>query len=181
MKSTKSTKLYKVCSLLMGLLFAYSALVQLDDHDWYLWLPLYVCAAIVNLVQVISLTPRLKSAAKLGLGLGLCLLVKVVAEDVVYGLSGFASLDLSERVVREKIGSGLVVVSMLLQLKALDSQSTVKIKKGEKLKRRLRISSSVQFGMALLVGVAYGLPFVFFVVQKCQMKFISKSFTHFVA
>uniref|UniRef100_A0A7N0ULR7 Transmembrane protein n=1 Tax=Kalanchoe fedtschenkoi TaxID=63787 RepID=A0A7N0ULR7_KALFE len=161
----KSMKLYRVSSLLMGLLFAYSASVQLDDHDWYFWLPLYVCAGFVNLVQGISLTPRWRFAAKLGLGLGLCLLMKVVAEDIVYGLAGFWSMDLSERVVREKIGSGLVVVSMFLQLKALDSSS---YKNG---KRRMQISTCVQCGMILLAGVAYGLPFVFFVVQRGQMKF----------
>jgi hypothetical protein len=41
-----------------------------------------------------------------------------VIEDFVYEIAGFWSLDLSERVVREKIGSILVVISTILQLKA---------------------------------------------------------------
>lgn len=44
--------------------------------------------------------------------------IKVVVEDVVSGIAGFCSLDLTERVVREKIGSGLVIISMILHLKA---------------------------------------------------------------
>ena len=39
-------------------------------------------------------------------------------EDFVNEIAGFWSLNLSERVVREKIGSGLVVISLILQLEA---------------------------------------------------------------
>lgn len=38
-------------------------------------------------------------------------------EGYAYGEAGFWSLDLSQRVVREKMGSGLVLISMILQLK----------------------------------------------------------------
>lgn len=40
-------------------------------------------------------------------------------EDFVNETAGFWSLDLSERVVREKTGSGLVIFSLILQLQAL--------------------------------------------------------------
>lgn len=52
------------------------------------------------------------------LGLGLFLFVKVVAEDVITEKVGVLSLDLTHRVVREKIGSALVIASMVLQLQA---------------------------------------------------------------
>jgi hypothetical protein len=41
-----------------------------------------------------------------------------VVEDYVYEIAGFWSLDLSERVVREKVGSIFVVISIFLQMKA---------------------------------------------------------------
>lgn len=52
------------------------------------------------------------------LSLGLFLLVKVVAEDIITEKVGVLSLDLTHRVVREKIGSGLVIASMVLQLQS---------------------------------------------------------------
>lgn len=52
------------------------------------------------------------------LSLGLFLFVKVVVEDVITEKVGVLSLDLTHRVVREKIGSGLVIASMVLQLQA---------------------------------------------------------------
>ncbi|WJX95328.1 hypothetical protein P8452_76663 [Trifolium repens] len=92
----------------MSTLFAYSASVQLNDHDWYFWFPLY---------------------------------------------SRFWSLDLSERVVREKIGSILVVISTILQLKAASN-----VQKD--------ISNIVKYGMLILVIFSYMLPFIFFVILK---------------
>lgn len=56
--------------------------------------------------------------ARVSLLLGLFLFIKVVMEDFVNEIAGFWSLNLSERVVREKIGSGLVVISLILQLEA---------------------------------------------------------------
>ncbi|KAK4777417.1 hypothetical protein SAY87_017604 [Trapa incisa] len=43
----------RIYTFLMALLFGYSAFVhQLDDSDWYLWLPLYIMAYLVNLGQI---------------------------------------------------------------------------------------------------------------------------------
>ncbi|KAJ4824230.1 hypothetical protein Tsubulata_022755 [Turnera subulata] len=60
----------------------------------------------------------MRQIAKMTVLLGTFLFVKVVVEDFRSGKAGFWSLDLSERVMREKTGSGLVVVSMLLHLEA---------------------------------------------------------------
>lgn len=51
-------------------------------------------------------------------------------EDIRNNISGLLSMDLSERVIREKIGSGLVVISMILQLIA--SESTQVSSKGQR-------------------------------------------------
>lgn len=67
--------------------------------------------------------------AKFALWLGIVLFVKVVIEDFVKGVAGFCSLDLTERVVREKIGSGLVVISMILHLKSSSLQTDPKDRK----------------------------------------------------
>lgn len=70
---------------------------------------------------------------------------------------GFWSLDLSERVVREKVGSIFVVISIFLQMKAASD-----VQKD--------ISNVVKYGMLVLVVFSYLLPFVFFVVLKGEMK-----------
>ncbi|KAK6924293.1 TMEM220 protein [Dillenia turbinata] len=117
----KPTKLFTLCSLLMALIFAYSTSVQFNDSDWYFWIPLYASACVVHLMNMhykFDYKPT-KPIAKLALCLGIFLFIKVVLEDFVNGIAGFWSLDLRERVVREKIGSGLVVISMLLHLEAL--------------------------------------------------------------
>lgn len=61
--------------------------------------------------------------AKTALWIGILLYLKVVVEDFVYGIAGFWSLDLSKRVVREKIGSMLVVLSTFLQMEASKFQN----------------------------------------------------------
>lgn len=55
--------------------------------------------------------------------------IKVVIEDFVSGIAGLCSLDLTERVVREKIGSGFVVISMILRLEAASVNKQRKNKK----------------------------------------------------
>ncbi|KAF7828801.1 transmembrane protein 220 [Senna tora] len=163
MAISRSRELFSLCSLLMGTLFAYSASVQLNDSDWYFWFPLYSCACVVNLTNCIIIFPKLnRKVAKLALWLGILLFAKVVVEDLVYGISGFWSLDLSERVVREKTGSLLVILSMILHLHM--EQSCVPNKQNQ-------ISSLVNYGMLILVLFSYMLPFVFFVVRKGEMKF----------
>lgn len=67
----------------------------------------------------------LNLVAQLTLVGGNLLFVKVVIEALISGgLSAFWSMDMRERVVREKAGSGLVVLSMLLHLKASTTTST---------------------------------------------------------
>lgn len=56
--------------------------------------------------------------AIVALFLGALLFIKVVIEDFASGIAGLCSLDLTERVVREKIVSGFVVISMILHLEA---------------------------------------------------------------
>jgi hypothetical protein len=105
----------------MAFLFAYSASVQLNDPDWYFWFPLYTLACVVNLINY---RRRIKlMMMRTALSLGVFLLVKVIAEDVITEKVGVLSLDLTHRVVREKIGSGLVIASMVLQLQASSSSS----------------------------------------------------------
>lgn len=89
--------------------------------DWYLWLPLYALASAVNLInsrKICNKSRRIRQITRTVLSLGLFLLVKVITEDVITERVGILSLDLTHRVVREKIGSGLVIASMVLQLQA---------------------------------------------------------------
>ncbi|KAL1219064.1 hypothetical protein V5N11_003947 [Cardamine amara subsp. amara] len=150
----KPRNLFRVCSLLMAFLFAYSASVQLNDPDWYFWFPLYTLACVVNLINCrrrITKSRRIKLMMRTSLSLGLFLFVKVVAEDVITEKVGVLSLDLTHRVVREKIGSGLVIASMVLQLKA----SSLK---------------PIDFGMVAIVIFGFGLPFWFLKIKKGEIK-----------
>ncbi|ONH96702.1 hypothetical protein PRUPE_7G146700 [Prunus persica] len=159
------TKLNILCSLLMASLFGYSASVQLDDSDWYFWFSLYGGACVVNLVNWAISSKAIKHVAEGALWLGIFLFIRVIAEStLVDGVSGFWSLDLSERVIREKIGSGLVIISMILQLTASSLEAPPH-------KQQNKFPRYVEYGMAILVGFSYGLPFVFFVVQKGELKF----------
>lgn len=86
--------------------------------DWYFWFPLYSCACLINLISCIITTKLNKLIATITLWIGILLCSKVVVEDYVYEIAGFWSLDLSERVVREKVGSIFVVISIFLQMEA---------------------------------------------------------------
>ncbi|CAA7033172.1 unnamed protein product [Microthlaspi erraticum] len=143
----------------MAILFAYSASVQLNDPDWYFWFPLYTLAFAVNLINCkrTSHSRRIRQITKTALSLALFLLVKVVTEDVITEKVGVFSLDLTHRVVREKIGNGLVIASMILQLQASSSKSKQKKK-------------FIDFGMATTATFGYGLPFWFFTIQKGEIK-----------
>ncbi|XP_034682528.1 uncharacterized protein LOC117912147 isoform X2 [Vitis riparia] len=132
------TKLFSLCSLLMASLFAWSSSVQFDDPDWYFWFPLYASACGVNLIN----------------GIG-ALSLKPIR---------FWSLDLKEKVVREKFGSGFVVNSMYLQLQAASVQKDY-VKRKEK-----KVPRYVECGMAILVVASYGMSYGFFVLQKGEMK-----------
>ena len=81
--------------------------------DWYFWIPLYAIASIVNLLQ-----RKFNQVTRFVLWSGLLLFIRVMIEGHVYGLANLWSMDMRKRVVREKVGSGLVVASMTLHLKA---------------------------------------------------------------
>lgn len=66
---------------------------------------------------------------------GILLLVKVIVEGYVEGVAGLWSLNMRERIVREKLGSGLVVMSMLLHLKASHASKEAKKGRGEQAAR----------------------------------------------
>lgn len=106
--------------------------------DWYFWFPLYSCACLINLISCIITTKLNKLIARVTLWIGIILCSKVVVEDYVYEIAGFWSLDLSERFVREKVGSILVVISIILQMEAAsDVQKDISnvVKYGEVFKR----------------------------------------------
>uniref|UniRef100_A0A803L846 Uncharacterized protein n=1 Tax=Chenopodium quinoa TaxID=63459 RepID=A0A803L846_CHEQI len=111
-------KLYRISSILMAALFLASASVQFNDPDWYFWIPLYSCAAYVNLMSSLATVSlkRTTATGKLTLWLGIFLLTKVLLEDYLGDMIGIWSLDMRHRLIREKIGSGLVTSSMILQL-----------------------------------------------------------------
>lgn len=118
-------------------------IIELAYIDWYVWFPLYSCACLINLTRCI-ISPKLNMPiATMVLWVGILLYIKVVLEDFVNGVAGFWSLDLSERVVREKIGSILVVISTILQMEASNVQNHPEKKSGK------GISSTVKYGELL--------------------------------
>ncbi|KAL0461507.1 UNVERIFIED_CONTAM: hypothetical protein Slati_0038300 [Sesamum latifolium] len=144
----------------MALLFAVSACFQFNDPDWYLWIPLYVTASAVNLVNwEIPQDSRTRKTGRFGFWVGVLLFVKVSIQGFVDGREGFWWMDMRYRVVREKFGSGLVVISMFLYLDTSSNSDHP---------TRLRLA---KYGMPILVGVAYGLSFVFFGFQHKEMRY----------
>ncbi|XP_057768468.1 uncharacterized protein LOC130988602 [Salvia miltiorrhiza] len=138
------------CCLLMASLFGLSVCFQFNDPDWYFWIPLYASACLVNVLKWSEPnSSRIRKLAKFGLCLGIFLFIKVGAEDLIHG---FWRLDMRERVVREKFGSGLVVSSMFLVLDNPPSQLT-------------------KYGMPILVGVAFSTSFIFFAFQRDEMRY----------
>ncbi|KAI5072170.1 hypothetical protein GOP47_0012276 [Adiantum capillus-veneris] len=97
----------------MAALFAYSASVQLDDVDWYWWLPFYASASLISFAHGFA-HARYLLWALLNMFFGLLLFIKVILEAAPIG--AMLSLDMNERVVREKLGSFLVIAAMALQL-----------------------------------------------------------------
>ncbi|KZV53181.1 hypothetical protein F511_29911 [Dorcoceras hygrometricum] len=138
----------------MAILFAVSTCFQFNDPDWYFWIPLYTSACVVNLVEMNS---RIRKLAKIAFWLGAFLFVKVVMEDCLNGIVGIWSLDMRERVVREKFGSGLVICSMFLQLEYSCYPDYP--------------SRLPRYGPPILVCVAYGLSFGFFVFHRSEMRY----------
>ncbi|XP_011085535.1 transmembrane protein 220 [Sesamum indicum] len=150
-----------VCCLSMAVLFAVSACFQFNDPDWYFWIPLYVTASVVNMVNWENPPDsRTRKTGRFAFWLGVLLLVKVSVQGFVHGRDGFWSLDMRDRVVREKFGSGLVVISMFLYLDTSNNSTHHPT--------RLRLA---KYGMPILVGVAYGLSFVFFGFQHKEMRY----------
>ncbi|GLT75229.1 hypothetical protein SLA2020_469680 [Shorea laevis] len=169
----KSTKLFGLCSLLMAMLFSYTAPVQFNDpgtlssfSPLLIFVPMI--SPVINLLQslawAISPKGRIQHLAKGTLWLGIFLFIKVVVEDHLSGIAGFLSLDLTERVVREKIGSGFVITSMILHLIATSEPLDPRQRKQN------RVSKYVAYGVAILVGFSFGHPFVFLVIQKGEIK-----------
>lgn len=100
--------------------------------DWYFWFPLYVLAAAINLLRLNFRWRAIAQSAMLVLCGGISLLIKVLVEAHLYGLCGFWSMDMRERVVREKIGSGLVAISMLcILITAAASQEPLRERKAQ--------------------------------------------------
>lgn len=160
--------------------------------DWYLWLPLYAVASAVNLLQIGTTVKPVQTAARMALLVGGALFLKVAMEGYAQGTAGVWSLDMRERVVREKLGSGLVIVSMLLHL-----EPSPPISQGKPIARRgvdygesssipappllLSLISNILLlllhllrlrltGMAAAVAVSLGLCIRFFAVDKRDMK-----------
>ncbi|CDP02425.1 unnamed protein product [Coffea canephora] len=158
-KISNKSLLFRLCSLLMASLFAVSASSQLNDPDWYFWFPLYACGCIVNLVNGLSKFPkmRLRIVAKFSLSLGIFLFIKPSIEDLGNGTgAGLWSLDM-----REKLGSGLVVASMFLNLQLPSSRH---LPKGQETK----VAKLTEHGMLILVGIGYGLSLL---CHQKKMKF----------
>nr|KJB17839.1 hypothetical protein B456_003G018300 [Gossypium raimondii] len=168
----KPRNLFTCCSLLMAIMFGLSSSVQLNDPGilpvllLVLLVSLYACACIVNLLNW-RISGYIKHVAQVALCLGVLLFIKVVVEGYVRKIAGLWSLDLAERVVREKTGSLLAIISMVLHLVCLSEPVDVKPRK----KRKIVGRGVVAYGMAGLVAFSYGLPFVFFVIQKGEMRF----------
>ncbi|KAM7506940.1 hypothetical protein LguiA_017393 [Lonicera macranthoides] len=139
----------------MASLFALSASMQFNDPDWYFWLPLYAIACAVNLVNGVFTHKITKQVPKFGLWLGILLFIKVVLEDLLHGISGFWSLNLRDRVVREKFGSGLVISCMLLHLQVSS---------------KTKAANYVQYGMIMqitLLSLIQQLNLAFTPIQIC--------------
>ena len=98
----------------------------------------------MNLLNWAVSSKAIRVLAEAELCLAISLFVKVVIEDIVFfnGISGFWSLDLSERVVREKTGSGLVAIAMVLQMIA----SSSKIRQRSENKDMNKFTRYVEFG-----------------------------------
>ncbi|XP_052480501.1 uncharacterized protein LOC105787574 isoform X2 [Gossypium raimondii] len=108
-KMAKPRNLFTCCSLLMAIMFGLSSSVQLNDPGY------------------------IKHVAQVALCLGVLLFIKVVVEGYVRKIAGLWSLDLAERVVREKTGSLLAIISMVLHLVCLSEPVDVKPRKKRKI------------------------------------------------
>ncbi|CAI9110040.1 OLC1v1010003C1 [Oldenlandia corymbosa var. corymbosa] len=158
---------FSVCSLLMAFLFAVSASFQLNDPDWYFWFPLYTCGCIVNLANGLCRFPKTPTLAKLTLWLGVCLFIKVAVEGLaIGGVSVLWSIDMRERVVREKNGSGLVTASMYVHLMKQLSRHH------QPTRHEAEPATLIQNGMLLtLVTVGYGVSVLFYLRHHQEMRF----------
>ncbi|CAM6097731.1 unnamed protein product [Calypogeia fissa] len=144
-----------VCSLLLSVLFAYSASVQLNDHDWYIWLPFYTLACLVCLAHAFQFSAASRLSAFVGLVGGSLLFIKVVLEgcfrDEVFSWTDLVSLDMEQTLVREKLGSLIVCLALWLELEVS------KLAVGE----NSWSLASLHTGMFLLVSASIGLCAVY--------------------
>ncbi|KAH9302901.1 hypothetical protein KI387_014484, partial [Taxus chinensis] len=88
---------------------------------WYFWFPLYSLASVANMMSAIHINRSQSYTHMVVIAFcgALALLVKVVIEACLFETKTktlqwkeIVSLDMERRVVREKLGSGLVVISM---------------------------------------------------------------------
>uniref|UniRef100_A0A7C9CRQ0 Uncharacterized protein n=2 Tax=Opuntia streptacantha TaxID=393608 RepID=A0A7C9CRQ0_OPUST len=161
-------KLYMISSILMAALFIVSASVQFNDKGWLAWILLYASAAYVNLTSCIKQLP-LKFVGGMSKLTGFhaqFLLTQVILDDSFHGKAGLWSLDMREKLVREKLGCILVILSVVLQTSAIEL-----FHRDPSRRVNMQVSPSIQNGMAILVGIGYGLSFVFLKYHEQDMKF----------
>lgn len=151
----------------MAVLFIASASVQFNDQDWYFWIPLYGCAAYVHLVSCWSRLPltAVRGISKVALCQGQILLSKVLLEYDFRDIAGMLSLDMRDRVVREKFGCVLVIISMILQLSALEW-----FHQDHSRRKNMQVPESIIYGTLILVGISYGLSLVFLMYPEEEIK-----------
>ena len=112
------TKVGPTVSTLVWILFSFSPICL----GWLAWILLYTSAAYVNLTSCIKRLP-LKWAAGISKLTGFhaqFLLSQVMLDDNFHGKAGLWSLDMREKLVREKLGCILVIISMILQTSAIE-------------------------------------------------------------
>ena len=111
-----TNKLWKAANGLFLLMFAFSAVVQVNDHDPLLWIAIYVAAAVVCGLEMQQRTPRWFAAL---VGVIALLWASTIAPRVL-GVVPFASMfeefemkDLAVEESREMYGLLIVTVWML--------------------------------------------------------------------
>ena len=92
--------------------------------DWYFWLPLYASASIVSFMHTLA-PKKYPLWTILTLLFGILLFFKVIIEAIE--MDALFSMDMQQRIVREKWGSFLVAYAMALQLQSVLNTKTSKL------------------------------------------------------
>lgn len=118
----------KLLSAFMALLFAASALLQLNDPDPIPWVALYLAAAAASLIALRWTDPRPSGAVGLAAALWLCTLVAGGLPDEPHPMKyGPQTGWLADEVVRE--GGGLLIVlgwMLALMMAAMRAERAVR-------------------------------------------------------